>query len=993
MANPILRLIRRRRSRRADHNGDAQVALRGLGITGLTLISGLVVLLLVAASAAISVYVYYAQQLPEPGAITVVEQDFETTRIFDRSGQVLLYEVLDPLAGDRKWVELADIPLSMRYATIAIEDKTFYDNPGYDAEGIARAFWNNFTGGQVQGGSSITQQLVKNVLIAPEERLEISYDRKLKELILAVRISNEYSKDQILEWYLNTNFYGNLAYGVEAAAQVYFGKPANELTLAEASMLAAIPQSPALNPIDNFDLARERQRIVLDFMVEQGYITAEQADIAYGQELQIRPPEQRFNLLAPHFSVEARKQVEAMLGPTLTYRGGLVVYTTLDYQLQLQAECVARSQVARLSGQLPQTVIPATDGSPCEGANYLPALPADRAGDLHNVSNASIVVLNAPTGEVLAMVGSLDYYNTAIAGNYNVALAERQPGSSFKPFTYLTAFQQGYTPASMMLDVRTTFDTGATQPYVPENFDRQFHGPMSIRDALANSYNVPAVQMLELVGIDNTLRTAHALGINSLDDGIDRYGLALGLGAGEVTLYDLTYAYSVLANNGVMAGQPVSEESRRPGFRSLDPTFILRIEDREGNVLWEYGQDGSFQRAPIVDPALAYLMTDILADDVARRPSVGSNSALALDRPAAVKTGTTNDYRDNWAIGYTPQRVVGVWIGNSDNAPMINLPAATGAAPIWHAVMRYASRDLPVLAFQRPADVITLTVCQVSGMLPTPYCPTRQEVFKQGSEPTATDTMYQPFRINIETGLLATIYTPPELVEERVYQVFPAQAADWVREAGIPQPPTEYDTVSNPSVFGPVAITSPAPFGYVNGVVQIRGNATDPDFSFYKLDYGAGLNPGEWIQIGGNQYSQRFDGTLGEWNTDLLEGLYSLRLTLVRRNNSIEEFVIQVTVDNTAPQIQLLAPLDGQVFELADEFVVIQPFVTDNISMDRVEFYVDELLIATSTIAPFNQRWLITAPGYHTVQVRAFDAVGNTAVSQRITIQVVLASP
>jgi membrane peptidoglycan carboxypeptidase len=984
----VRRVVMRRQQRRMRARTGVRLAIRWLIVLVLAL-AGLNLLgLLTGIGTVVSVYAYYAQDLPEPGAITAVEQDFETTKIYDRTGQHLIYEVIDPLGGDRTWLELADIPAELRDATIAIEDKTFYQNPGYDLEGILRAAWNNLLGREVQGGSSITQQLVKNVLIEPEERTAITLERKIKELILAVRISNQYSKDQVLEWYLNTNFYGNLAYGVEAAAQVYFGKPARELTLAESAMLAAIPQSPALNPIDNYTLAKERQQLVLDQMVAQGYISQQQASIAYEAALDVQPPEQRFNLLAPHFAIAARKQLEEIVGPDLVFRGGLVVYTTLDYTLHLQAECVARSHVARLSGAAPDTVIPASDGSACEAAAYLPALAADQQGRDHSARNAAVVVMNPQTGEVLTMLGSLDYYDLAIDGNFNVALAERQPGSAFKPFTYLTAFEQGYTPATMTLDVRTAFDVGSSQPYVPENFDRQFHGPQSIRSALANSYNVPAVQVLSWVGVDNAIRTAHAMGLNTLDRGLDYYGLSLTLGGGETTLFDMTYAYGVFANMGVMAGTPTPFDQRRPGFRTLDPTLILRVEDRSGTVLWEYGKGATFGSSAIVEPALTYLINDILSDDLARRPSVGENSALQLSRPAAVKTGTTNDYRDNLTVGYTPQRVVGVWVGNTDNSAMVDMPAILGAAPIWHAVMEYAQRDLPVETWARPDNIVEMIICQVSGLLPTPYCPTTREIFRRGTEPVNDDTVFQPFLVNRETGLLATVYTPAEQVEARVYMVLPPEAADWVREAGIPQPPTEYDMVGVPEVFGDVAIIEPAPFSYVRGAVLIRGNARDPNFQYYRLDFGKGINPTEWTQIGTNQGSSRYEAELGIWDARMLDGLYSLRLTVVRGDNSIQEFAIPVTVDNTAPTVDILYPADRQTYRLSDEFVTIQPNVVDNISMDRVEFYVDGQLVAISTVAPFNERWIITSTGTHFIELRAYDAAGNTTVSERLTIEV-----
>jgi membrane carboxypeptidase/penicillin-binding protein PbpC len=547
---------------------------------------------------------------------------------------------------------------------------------------------------------------------------------------------------------------------------------------------------------------------------------------------------------------------------------------------------------------------------------------------------------------------------------------------------------EGYTPATMTLDVRTAFDVGSVQPYVPENFDREFHGPQSIRSALANSYNVPAVQVLQWVGIDNVIRTAHAMGINTLDRGLDYYGLSLTLGGGETTLYDLTYAYGVLANGGLMAGTPTPLEQRRPGFRTLDPTLILRVESPEGEILWEYGKRATFGTNPIVDPSIAYLITDILSDEEARQPSVGPGSPLLLSRTAAAKTGTTNDYRDNLTVGYTPQIVAGVWLGNTDNSSMVDLAAIDGAAPLWHAVMEYALLDLPAQEWVRPADIVEITVCQTSGLLPTPYCPTCVELFRRGTEPLSPDTVYQPFLVNRNTGLLATVYTPNELVEERVYMILPPEATDWVRDAGLPQPPTEYDPIGTPGAIGDIAIIQPSPFSYVRGAVIIQGNARDANFQFYRLDYGRGLNPTEWVQIGTNHFETRLNAELGIWDARMLDGLYSLRLTVVRRDNTFEEFTIQVTVDNSPPSITILYPSDRQTYRLSDEYITIQPNVVDNISMDRVEFYVDGQLIAISTVPPYNERWIITGAGTHFIELRAYDAAGNTTVSPRVTIEV-----
>jgi membrane carboxypeptidase/penicillin-binding protein PbpC len=320
---------------------------------------------------------------------------------------------------------------------------------------------------------------------------------------------------------------------------------------------------------------------------------------------------------------------------------------------------------------------------------------------------------------------------------------------------------------------------------------------------------------------------------------------------------------------------------------------------------------------------------------------------------------------------------------------MTDLSGLTGAAPIWHAVMEYAHLGEPVLEWQRPPDITEVTICRVSGLLPTQYCPTTKEIFIAGTEPTQYDNVFQPFEVNKETGLLATVYTPPELVEGRVFQVLPPEAADWVRESGLSQPPLEYDALNVPGQFGNTAVISPGPYAYVGGVVQIIGNATGDGFARYRLDFGEGLNPTEWIQIGQDVNGPRTNTELGLWDATLLDGLYSLRLTVVREDSSFEQSVVQVTVDNTPPIAQLLYPGDGQQYNFpADEFVTLQPLVEDNVSMDRVEFYVDEVLVATSTVAPFNERWIINALGRHVIHIKAIDAAGNETLSNRVTIDV-----
>jgi 1A family penicillin-binding protein len=962
-----LNALRRRRNRKNNGSGLRRVLLAIPVAIAILAISGA----LAGAGAAVGVYAYYAKDLPAPEEVgrQSTQESFKTTKIYDRSGKTVLYEIYDPQGGNRTLVPLAQIPRHLINATIALEDKDFYTNPGFDWRGIMRAFINNLQGLPIQGSSTITMQLVRNVTMTPEERLERSYQRKIKEAILSWELSRRYpgqqGKDQILEWYLNTVFYGNQAYGVEAAAETYFGKHVQDLDLAECAMLVAIPQYPALNPFDNPERAKERQAIVLDQMYLQDYITAEQAYAAKQEKL--RYSARRFDITAPHFAMYVRRLLEEKYGPDVVYRGGLKVYTTIDLDLQKTAEEIARQHIAKL-----------------EQEN-------------RHVSNAALVAIDPRTGEIKAMLGSIDYFNRDIDGQVNVALAERQPGSSFKVFTYLTAFAQGYTPATMVMDVPSTFPDDPNPPYSPENYDRKYHGPQLLRSALANSFNVPAVKVLSMVGVKNVVATAHRMGINTLNR--DYYGLSLTLGGGEVRLLDMTYAYGVLANSGVMAGQPVPPDQQRPGYRDLDPVAILRIEDAEGKVIEQYT---SPQTKEVVDPKLAYLLTDILSDNVARMPMYGPSSVLKLSRPAAVKTGTTSDWRDNWTIGYTPQLVTGVWVGNSDNSPMEHIGGVTGAGPIWHDFMEKALASLPVEKFIEPPGMMHVEVCAKSGLLPTPQCPNkRSEIFIQGTEPTAYDNVYQVFRICKPSGKLATVYCPPDQVEEKVFEVYPSEAADWVRDNNIPQPPTEYDDTYGPSpVSADVSITSPKRYAYVRGVVPVNGNVRIGNLQVWRLEYGQGLDPASWIQIGGDHHGTVSSGLLDNWDVSVLDGLYTLQVTAIDNGGSYHQFSVQVTVDNDPPQIKIIHPLDKATYVMEqDEWVNIQTQTTDNYSMDRVEFYMDDQLIATSTVAPFGYKWTIkmqaplvpgvpSEPEKHTIYAVAYDAAGNRTESARIEIEV-----
>ncbi len=924
--------MRRRRQRQKSIGAGGPLVLRLL-LSSVGLIVGLGLATVgVAAATAVSVYNYYAQNLPAPGEIvTQTHEQFKTTRIYDRTGQVLLYEIIDPQGGNRTVVPLDRIPPHLIDATVALEDRNFWTNPGFDWYGIARAAVTTLSGEQVQGASTITQQLVKNVLIPPEERTQrnpyeiATYHRKAKELILSNEIARRYDKKKILEWYLNGNYYGNLAYGVEAAAEAYFGKHVQDLDLPEAATIAAIPQYPGLNPIDNPEQAIKRRNLVLDQMLLQGYIGVDEAVAAKNAKMRVTP--KRFDIRAPHFVFYVRRLLEEQFGPDMLYKGGLKVYTSIDYNVQQVAEQVARDQVAALQKEK------------------------------KNVTNASVVVIRPGTGELVAMVGSVDYFNREIDGQVNIAISQRQPGSSFKIFNYLTAFAQGYTAASMLMDVRTVFDDSPNPPYVPENYDRKYHGPVRLRTALASSFNIPAVKLLSLVGVKNVVNTANRLGINSLNR--EKYGLALTLGGGEVTLLDMTLANAVLANQGVMAGVPVNPRDVKPGFRVLNPVGILKVVDADDKTLYEFKKPETQQ---VVTPQLAFLMSDILSDNTARTPGFGSNSVLKLTRPAAVKTGTTSDWRDNWTVGYSPDYAVGVWVGNADNAEMEHISGVSGAGPIWHDVMERIHQGMPARPFVEPPGMTRVEVCATSGLLPTPYCKDRvKELFIAGTEPKQLDNIWQVFRIYKPNGKLATVYDPPDQVEERVYAIYPPEAADWVRENNIPQPPIEYDTTfRSPSQSGDVAVTSPASYSTVHGVITIVGNARLDNLERYRLAFGKGLDPTQWTQIGGDHTNRVDNGFLEQWDASGLDGLYTLKLTAVERNGTPRESAIQVVVDNQPPSVRIIHPENEKVYTPEkDEWVSIGVDAVDNASMGRVEFYLDGAYLGASTVAPFNKKWTI----------------------------------
>ncbi|MEN9936136.1 MAG: hypothetical protein RLZZ387_2715 [Chloroflexota bacterium] len=799
-----------------------------------------------AAAGAFGVYRYYGRDLPDPQAIGRY-RPAETSHIYARDGTTLLFELVDPRGGRRTVVPFDRIPQSLKDATVAVEDSDFYRNPGVDIRGILRALLQNYEAGEVvSGASTITQQLVRNVLLPPEERTSLTFERKLREAILAFRVSREYSKDQILALYLNEVYYGNQAYGVEAAAQAYFGKHVWELTLPEATLIAGLPQSPTLlNPLTNPEGAKERQRVTLGQMVQDGYLAPGQAAEAERAELTFAP--QTASVMAPHFTFYVRQLLEERYGPEVLYQGGLTIVTSIDLHWQAVAEEIVRRRVR--------------EGAPEEGYGPLRE---------RNATNAGAVMLS-PGGEILAMVGSVDYADPSIDGQVNVTLAARQPGSALKPVVYAAALQRGWTPATIIWDTPVEYPAGGGQVYAPRNYDGQFHGPQRLRMALANSLNIPAVRAIEFVGVDAFVELAHRMGITTLDDPT-RYGLPLALGAGEVRLLDLANVYNTIRNGG----------------RMRDPVAVLRVTNARGEVLEQAGDDPGRQVLGERGEQIAYLLTDILSDNKAREFMFGPGNVMELPdgRPAAVKTGTSNEWRDSWAVGFTPDVTVGVWVGNSDNTPMQEVAGSNGAGTIWRAIMLAYHAGRPARPFERPPSISEATICGLTGAAASQECPNPlPERFIAGTEPAASDVTLATVRVGGDGSCLAASYTPPEQVREVTFTVYPPEFAEYARAAGAPLPPTEYCPQPTPAP-APVGIQpSGVPSGTVAQItlptagtmitstqVLVRGTARGS----YTLEYGAGGQPVEWRLIA--QGGEVPDGILGAWDVALPSGEYTLRL-------------------------------------------------------------------------------------------------------------------
>ncbi len=867
----VTEIVHRRRERRADsrRRNDSRVRAGWLGLGYIFSVA-----LAVGIFAFAFAYADLTRDLPNVAQLPVLLNPtngllLQPTRLTDRSGGVTLF-TFAPADGARTYARLSTLPQSLRDATIAAADINFNAHNGYTLSGLDNP----------DAHPTLAQSLAYDFLLFDEPS---SLRRALRERLLAAQIQSEYGRNQILEWYLNSANYGHYAFGINAAAQLYFGKAARDLTLSESAMLAAVAQAPSLNPFDAPEAAAQRGEELLGVMKDLGLID----DDEYARAIRAMPsppaPLRSTPVGLPITGEGSSAIVNLVMAQLSTRydrqrieRGGLIIVSTIDFDLQQQSLCVTQIFSARLAAQV-------LDENNCASARYLSSPPAD--ANLVAPS-ASAIVLDPRTGQILALVGE------TTRGVESPHMSAHPPGSLLAPFIYLTGFARGLGPASLVWDI----PQGDIQ-----NGDGIFHGPMRLRAALANDYLIPAFDVLAQMGAQNAINTARSFGLDLIADS------AFVSDSPPASLLDVAGAYSVFAAQGLRNGQTLDD--------SIQPSIVLRVDTIEGATWLDWSQPES---QSVVTPQLAYLMNHILSDGPARWPSWGNPNVLEIGRPAAVKSGWTGG-PDAWTVGYTPSRVVAVWVGDSStplNPPQggeVNPPPQAEAssplqggargvrvpAALWSALMQTASASLAPDGWSAPVGITEMDVCDPSGLLPTNDCPTIvREIFLNGFEPAQADNLFRGYQINRETGLLATVFTPPELVERRVFMVVPAEARVWAAESGLPVPPETYDAIQVGAPNPNVNISAPALFADVNGIVQIIGTAAGEGFQYYRIQVGQGLNPREWIQIGGDVSAPVTNGLLAEWDTAGLSGLYAIQLIVVYGDSRVETAITQVTITN-----------------------------------------------------------------------------------------------
>ncbi len=874
----------------------------------------------------------------------------QPTRFFDRTAQVEIarldnpgiqraYLYLDPQKG-------ATVSSSLVDAIVGIEQPDYWSSPGFN---LARLYDPT--------PSTIAEQLASTLLLWQEDN---SNQKALRMHLLGAQLVARYGREQVLEWYVNSLYFGHRAFGAQEAAWLYLGKNAQSLSLSEAALLAGTARSPALNPLDAPSSARLEQEQVLAELFIKGIITREQL-------LQSRSEVTLFKEQPPviHGLYDALvsvilSQLEPRFAEHRLERGGLKLVTTVDVNLQLQTMCSLQTQLSRLVMQTGSFQLP--EGISCDAARYITAVPTLQQG-LPSSLSGSAVILDPQTGEVLALIGDSSLDTTG------QTLLSHAPGSLMTPFLAAVAFTRGISPANLVWDIPSSLPndlTGFSNP------DGRFRGPMRLRAAIANDILVPQVQILDQFGAQNIWQLTEPFGVVNFA-GLDAPSELL-FGGGETSPLRLGQAYAVFANLGSMQGWDL-------GSGGLSPVTVLSVTQADGTAKLD---EDSRQVRSILSSQLAYLVNDVLTDTSAHTEDPYPMLIDNLNRPAGLKIGQTADGLNSWMVGYTPQRVMVAWLGLPVGTTDVRLTAGM-SAQWWLAVMKVAHQGLPALGWSPPPGISAVKVCDPSGMLPTEDCPTvAQEVFLTGNEPLSTDQLYREVLINRETGRLATVYTSPELIEKHVFLVIPEQARQWAEMANLPLPPEEYDLIQPQPANPNIGFSSPEAFSYVGGTVDILGTASGEQFQEAWVEVGKGIAPQRWLRIGETLTQPVLYGSLAEWDTSVLDGLYAIRLIVLHPDRTYETAVLQVTVDNTPPELSIPFPQTGDKVKLpANGTLTLLATASDNLGLKSVEWWLDGEKVAERSVAPYAYPVPMTA-GNHTLVVKVLDIAGNVVESDSI---------
>lgn len=935
------------------HEKHSRRTNRAMAISHRFAIGALSILLIVLAGGLVFAGLFYARvtaDLPSLAVLPVLLNPvdgelLEPTVITDNSGETVLFTLDNPGIARAYLAVNPEKPdhfsPQLLRAVVAKLDPTFWENPGYSLKD-----WRN------PEPATIAERLASELLLWQEQP---SAMRAVRMRLLAAQLVSDYGRTQVLEWYLNSAWFGHLATGAESASQLYFNKSARDLTLAESAMLAVVIEAPALNPLDAPDQALSMQQQFLGEMAQLQTITLDEFGSALREPLALRTSINDPASLAPAFTRHLLSNLNSHYSQNRLQRGGLVIQSSLDWQLQTQFACTAKTQLLRLQGNL---------DAPSDDCLTALLLPTQTFAGLDAKSLASAgVILNPANGEVLAYLEPTTYDGAHQADN------GYQPGSLLSPFAAAAGFARGLSPASLQWDIPSDLIETASGY---QNRDQKWHGAVSLREAVANDYLIPITDVLRQAGAVNAWHLAGALGLSSMNDAAES---ADPLFAGSTnSLMDVAAAYGTLANSGIRSGL----EDAATG--EINPALVRTVSSTTGRMLLD---QSTAQVGIILSQPLAYLVNHVLSDESARWPTLGYPNALEIGQPAAAKLGTTLNHQQVWTVGYTPDRLVLVWIGDtSENSQQTLDPLM--AAGIWHAVIKQTLQEAPSAGWQQPEGITSLKVCIPSGMRPSLDCPaTSDEVFLIGNEPTLPDTLYEKIKVNRETGQRATVFTDPALIDEQLFINVPAKARQWAIEAGLQVAPTGYDAIPVSQTNANVQISAPAIFSAVGGKVGISGTASLENLNSWTLQVGEGINPLNWLQIASGDSGVTSGGSLAEWDTTGIDGLYAIRLTVIDQSQHVQSATIQVTVDNTPPQVKITYPAADQELQPAQESVTLQAVIEDNTGIQKVEWFVDGKLAATQTDGPYLYLMPATS-GKHSLMLTVEDKAGNITSTEKL---------